>query len=370
MSNILVNALKSKTGGGKVLFENFLNNTHQSVKNHYYFLTPDYYKYKNYDTSNVTIIREASLYNYNFMFMVFYYIYLQMIVKKYRIDLIFNFGDVIIPCKTKQIYFFDWAYAVYSEKYIWSKMSINDFLIRRLKVLLIDKYIRNVALVLAQTKNMKRRLKSKFKINKIVVTPSPICYNQINSNDFHDFHLPENRIKFLVPANFASHKNFSIFISLAKLVTTNNIPYIFVLTLDPNSARNFFDEITFKKFDCFFNVGKQPIEFMPALYKQCDAILLPTLLESYGMPYIEAMYFQKNIFTSDLDFAHEICGNCAYYFDPFDANSILKTIQTAFWDPDHMKKKLDCGIEMINKIPSWEQTFELFENCIDLTLNC
>ena len=69
------------------------------------------------------------------------------------------------------------------------------------------------------------------------------------------------------------------------------------------------------------NLGKIQGKYMNALYQQCDALLLPSLIESYGLPYIEAMAHNLPIVTSDLDFAHEMCGDLALYFNPFDMES-------------------------------------------------
>ena len=50
---------------------------------------------------------------------------------------------------------------------------------------------------------------------------------------------------------------------------------------------------------------------------------MPTLLESYGFPYIEAIFYKKHIFTSKLDLSVEVCQDMAYYFNPNDIKSII-----------------------------------------------
>ena len=54
---------------------------------------------------------------------------------------------------------------------------------------------------------------------------------------------------------------------------------------------------------------------------------MPTLLESFSGTYVESMYFEKPILTSDLDFAKEICGNGAIYFNPFNTQEQLDAIK-------------------------------------------
>lgn len=74
------------------------------------------------------------------------------------------------------------------------------------------------------------------------------------------------------------------------------------------------------------NVGPIPQHEIAAYYQHCDGLLLPTLLESQSGTYIEAMAFGKPVLTSDLDFAHEACGDAALYFDPWSPESLRDTL--------------------------------------------
>ena len=75
------------------------------------------------------------------------------------------------------------------------------------------------------------------------------------------------------------------------------------------------------------NFGKCHIDRLPLLYDSCDAMILPTLLETFSATYPEAMIMRKPIITSKYSFAVDICGKAAEYFDPLDpvdiANKIL-----------------------------------------------
>lgn len=84
--------------------------------------------------------------------------------------------------------------------------------------------------------------------------------------------------------------------------------------------------------DRIVNVGPVAQEDLAALYGACDALLHPTLLESFSSAYLEAMHFGLPIATSDLDFAREVCGDAAAYFDPWDA-AALKDALVALRDP-------------------------------------
>ena len=78
--------------------------------------------------------------------------------------------------------------------------------------------------------------------------------------------------------------------------------------------------------DRFVNLGPLRQDELAAAYLSCDALLHPTLLESFSSAYLEAMHFGRPILTSDLDFAHEVCGDAAAYFDPWRADAIARAL--------------------------------------------
>lgn len=64
------------------------------------------------------------------------------------------------------------------------------------------------------------------------------------------------------------------------------------------------------------NVGPLAQSELAAYYAHCGALVLPTVLESFSGTYVEAMRLGCPILTSDMDFAREVCGDAAIYFDP------------------------------------------------------
>ena len=62
-------------------------------------------------------------------------------------------------------------------------------------------------------------------------------------------------------------------------------------------------------------------------------MFLPTLLETFSASYPEAMKMERPILTSNLDFAIDICGDAALYFNPLDSYDIANKIKTLITDP-------------------------------------
>ena len=94
---------------------------------------------------------------------------------------------------------------------------------------------------------------------------------------------------------------------------------------------------------------------------------MPTLLESFSGTYVEAMYHQIPIFTSDIDFAHDVCKEAAFYFDPLDSNSILSTLENGF--QDGIEDKIIKGLKILNDFLSWNEVMNLIVNTIEKEKN-
>jgi glycosyltransferase involved in cell wall biosynthesis len=73
------------------------------------------------------------------------------------------------------------------------------------------------------------------------------------------------------------------------------------------------------------------------LYKNCKAFLFPSLFEGFGLPIIEAMTFGKAVFSSQETSLKEIGGNCAYFWNNFDA--------------EHMKSVIDSNLQSFIEKP-------------------
>jgi glycosyltransferase involved in cell wall biosynthesis len=104
------------------------------------------------------------------------------------------------------------------------------------------------------------------------------------------------------------------------------------------------------------NVGPVGQHELAAYYTHSDGLILPTLLESFTGTYLEAMQFKRPILTSDLDFAREVCGDAALYFDPWDARSIRDAILKLRNEPELANQLVVKGAARIDGMfKSWDE---------------
>ena len=96
-------------------------------------------------------------------------------------------------------------------------------------------------------------------------------------------------------------------------------------------------------------------------YRHVDALLMPTLMEVLSGSYLEAMDFGVPILTSDLDFAHDICGEAALYFNPWSPASIYSTISRLRNDPKMAESMAQAGKKQLeNRFIDWDAVTHIF----------
>jgi glycosyltransferase involved in cell wall biosynthesis len=161
----------------------------------------------------------------------------------------------------------------------------------------------------------------------------------------------------LVLTKYYPHKNIEILVETAKQIKANGDKVKILITISKEQYPNVGDLLNeiekANVSDVMINIGPVNIFEIPSLYRSVDGLLLPTVLESFSATYVDAMYFEVPIFTSNLDFAQEICGDVAFYFDPHNSNDIYSTIVNNLFDENKIKEKIALGKIRISQFPDW-----------------
>ena len=183
-------------------------------------------------------------------------------------------------------------------------------------------------------------------------------YNQIFDNPdkwIRDHDLPSfNGITCLSVSSPIDHKNFKIIPEIIHLYKkkwpAQNIRFVLTFTYEtsemdvPNDVK---DNILF--------VGKVDVSEVPYLYEQSDIMFMPSLLECFSATYPEAMRMGKPIVTTDLEFAHGLCGDAACYFDSIDAESAADAIHKVATDKEYANQLVASGKQRLNEFDNYEE---------------
>lgn len=131
----------------------------------------------------------------------------------------------------------------------------------------------------------------------------------------------------LCPSAYYAHKNIEILFKVARILKHDGDCKIrFVFTIDSGS----FDRLA-KKYpdvlDMVSNVGPYNYSDALSIYRKADAVVLPSLLETFSTVYIEAMALGLPLFVPREDFAEDICGEYGIYYDSLSESSLLDALR-------------------------------------------
>ena len=169
--------------------------------------------------------------------------------------------------------------------------------------------------------------------DRIIVQPHPIslknCQLHLESN-------PNDKLKLFYPASNYEHKNHELIIELDGKYHLEDLVSEILLTIPKPS--------NLRKGTIIKALGTISHQECFEYYATADCLLFPSLMESYGLPLIEAMYVGLPIIAPKLEYAIWICGPEAIYFDPnhveslFEAIRVLKQRVSSGWIPDYSKQ--------------------------------
>ena len=103
-------------------------------------------------------------------------------------------------------------------------------------------------------------------------------------------------------------------------------------------------------------LGRVSDEHLVRLYNQAACFVFPSVYEGFGLPPLEAMACGCPVLASDIPVHHEVCGDAARYFNPYDAKDIKRAITQYLDESDVIKEKMRQRGYANTKRFSWEKT--------------
>lgn len=276
------------------------------------------------------------------------------IFKQTSPDCVFSvFGPSYWTPSVPHLQGYAYPHYVYPESPLFKMLSFKENL--KIKVFKqLHKFFlkRNGDFFVSETEDVSNRL-HKFlnidadKIYTVSNTYNKKIFNKYNSDNTSN----SSEFRLLSLCSPYPHKNLSIINlvveELEKLKP--NLKICFILTIDNSSFNSMFSDKT-KRY--IRNIGPVAIKDCPDLYRNCDAIFLPTLLECFSANYPEAMVMNRPILTSDLPFARCVCKDAALYFNPMDPKDITDKIIALSESRLLYESLVEKGVNVLKDIPS------------------
>jgi glycosyltransferase involved in cell wall biosynthesis len=165
----------------------------------------------------------------------------------------------------------------------------------------------------------KKELISKFSINSEKIFVTYLSANSlINSSGDEKLKNKYNFDYILFVGNIKPHKNLKILIKAFNLIK-EDIPHNLMLVgkKDGFLTSDFFSinqsEDSKKRIIVTGFIDDNELAY---LYKNASVFVFPSLYEGFGIPPLEAMFFNCPVISSNAASLVEVCGDAAIYFDP------------------------------------------------------
>lgn len=100
--------------------------------------------------------------------------------------------------------------------------------------------------------------------------------------------------------------------------------------------------------------GNLPDSEMPSLYRGATALVLPSLVEGFGLPLVEAMASGTPVIAASAASIPEVVGNAAILFDPLDIGEMRQAIEIVLRSTQLRAQLRALGLNRANHF-SWDR---------------
>lgn len=255
---------------------------------------------------------------------------------------------------------------IYGDSPFWEIASLSTKL-RFFLLKFIIKYFfkKDADYYFVQTEDVKERLIKFINNQNVYTVPNTCGFSQKRVSADSNFLPPkkDTTFRFLTLSAYYEHKNLEIIGLVAKKLEAlgySNVEFIVTLKKD-DFSKCFKGSMSSK----IINVGPIKPKECASLYKECDALILPTLLECFSANYAEALFMKKPILTTDLSFAKTVCGDAALYFTPLNENDAVDKIIKLINDPHIRVQLIENGNLRLKNFPNAKERANLIINIVN-----
>ena len=174
------------------------------------------------------------------------------------------------------------------------------------------------------------------------------------------YNWDDERTHFLYPANGSSYKMHVTLINAFRTLKNKKIRLHLTISkgeypiIDNQIEEAGLEEIIIRE-------GAMSHQQLLSMYKASSGLLFPSMIETIGLPMLEAAAFGIPVIAADVDYAHQVlCGyEGASFVNAFDVKGWVDNIQKIKDNPQRFKPMKKRG-------SSWPDFFELIRNCANI----
>lgn len=184
--------------------------------------------------------------------------------------------------------------------------------------------------------------------DRIHLVPNTCAQHYLTGDDAAPLLVPTGTTRILCFSHDYPHKNLGIVPQVAQRLSDRypELACEFVTTLPKGcegERRLLAASRTHRTQGLVRNIGTVALQDGPRLYRSCQVLFHPSVLEVFTAVYPEAMAMEVPIVTSDLAYAHGICADAARYFDSGDPGAACDAIAAVLLDPGERNRLVRTG---------------------------
>lgn len=167
------------------------------------------------------------------------------------------------------------------------------------------------------------------------------------------YKLPEEYILFV--GNVKPNKNLRTLVDAFALIA-ERYPNLHLLIAGKKDGFITGDRTLFDRIDRDVVLQKRIVfsgyvanDDLPVLYSMARVFAFPSLYEGFGFPPLEAMACQCPVLASNRSSVPEICGDAAFYINPYDTESLAKGIQHLLINDGFRTELVKKGLLKVNE---------------------
>lgn len=341
MSNFFINASNIHNGGGSVLLKEILSELPNEMTT---FLLHDSRLKINYKRYKNIIFREIKP-NIFSRFISELWIY----NNSKKEDIVLCFGNLPPFLKLRS-----YVILFLQNRFLIDEIKIVNFLsfYTRLRIyyekIILNLFKDNVDRYIVQTQSMQELLKNNLQKESLKI---PFISSKFLFVDKEQDAFDKTIYDFIYVASADKHKNhinlIKAWIHLSKEDIYPSLSFTLNKKVFKNLIKNNFhhNEIVNLK---IYNIEIKKSDSIRDIYKKGKALIFPSLIESFGLPLMEAKKLGMPIIASELDYVRDII-DPDFTFDPKSPKSIARAVKRFFKISDSYDDPISPSI-FINKL--------------------
>ncbi|MBU6375833.1 MAG: glycosyltransferase, partial [Bdellovibrionales bacterium] len=179
-----------------------------------------------------------------------------------------------------------------------------------------------------------------------------------NSSEVHK--RPYERPYFLTVANFEARKNLPFI--LESIRDLSGFDWIFAGNPghgSPDILNKFRSFASRSKIGFHFLENLSSEQLIP-LYRHCEAVVLPSFAEGFGLPALEGAAMSRPLILSNIDAFREIAIESALYFDPVHGSEALRAHLLQILENHELSRRMAAQASLRAQLFTWEKAASQF----------